>query len=349
MYIKSVKAISAQASYDNRFFTEEVKTFDDLRYEAQEPSYKGMIKPSMLRRMGKSVRIGIGAGMPLLNDNNDVDGIIIGSSEGGLEDCIKFLNQIVQYEEGALTPTNFVQSTPNALSGSLALMTKSTGYNITHVHKGAAFENAFLDALMLLKEQKAKKLLVGNVEEISEYNFNIETLAGQFKKEKLSSETLLQSNTEGTVCGEGSAMFIVSSNSDDSLAQVLDIDQITKPEKEELYAVLADMLKRNGISVADIDAVYLGNNGDCRSDFWYEDLKNDFFSENQSIYTYKNIAGEYPTCSAFATYLATHLLNGQQMPESIIQKRTAVEAKTVLIYNHYKAEQHSFILMKSSC
>ena len=70
------------------------------------------------------------------------------------EDCIRFLNQIVQYDEGTLTPTNFVQSTPNAIASTIGMNLQCHGYNITHVHRGNAFENALLDALMYLDESK---------------------------------------------------------------------------------------------------------------------------------------------------------------------------------------------------
>ena len=62
-----------------------------------------------------------------------------------MEDCIKFLNQIVEYKEGLLTPANFVQSTSNAAAAQIALVTKNHQYNITHVHRGLAFENALMD------------------------------------------------------------------------------------------------------------------------------------------------------------------------------------------------------------
>ena len=68
-----------------------------------------------------------------------------------MEDCIKFLNQIIDYEEGLLTPGNFVQSTPNAIAAQLGLMTANKGYNITHVHRGLSFENALLDTILMLR------------------------------------------------------------------------------------------------------------------------------------------------------------------------------------------------------
>lgn len=180
MYIIDSACISPQQTFDNAFFDGHVKVHEGDRYLAVEPAYGQMIPAGLLRRMGKAVRMGVGAGLPLIQ-KNQVDGIILGTANGGLEDCLKFLNQIVDYHEGTLTPTNFVQSTPNAVAGNLALMSKTTGYNATHVHKGLAFEAALLDAMMLLDEKPAQRLLLGSIEEISDYNHNIDLLSGSFK------------------------------------------------------------------------------------------------------------------------------------------------------------------------
>lgn len=78
------------------------------------------------------------------------DGIILGTANGGKEDCVKFLNQIIEYNEGMLTPLNFVQGTPNAVASQIGILTKNLGYNITHMHLGLAFENVLTDADMLI-------------------------------------------------------------------------------------------------------------------------------------------------------------------------------------------------------
>jgi len=345
MYVKDLRAISAQNTIEGFACLQNAETLVGGTYMAQEPDYAGLIRASMLRRMGKSIRIGIGAGMPLLQ-KHAVDGIIIGSSDGGLEDCIKFLNQIVDYDEGTLTPTNFVQSTPNALAGHLALMVENKGYNITHVHKGLAFENSLLDALLLFQEGKAQSLLVGNVEEISNYNYNIELLAGQFKDEPVTSATLLASNTPGTVCGEGSAMFVLSASADRALAQIVDLNQYSGSSEKETMGMVDELLSRNQLSARDIDAIILGMNGDNRTDFWYQSVGRPF-ADSATVMTFKNLIGEYPTASAFAVYLSAHLLSGAPIPPQTLVKDAGRTVRKVLVYNHFKGLQHSVILLSA--
>jgi len=146
-YIHQTCCISPQQTFRdvdlNKLFEQA-----DGKMLAIEPSYEG-IPPGQLRRMGKAVRMGTGAAMPIVKNNPKPDGIIIGTANGGKEDCVKFLNQIIEYDEGLLTPINFVQSTPNAIAAQIGLLTKNHGYNITHLHLGLAFEFAIIDADMM--------------------------------------------------------------------------------------------------------------------------------------------------------------------------------------------------------
>jgi hypothetical protein len=158
-YIHQTSSISPQHSPGNvdlNILFEPV----DKKLHAIEPVYGG-IPPGVLRRMGKAVRMGVGAALPLLHSGIVPDGIIIGTTDGGKEDSAKFLNQIVDYDEGMLTPLNFVQSTPNAVAAQIGLLTKNHGYNITHLQPGLAFEFAMIDADMMLNENPLNNYLLG--------------------------------------------------------------------------------------------------------------------------------------------------------------------------------------------
>lgn len=345
MYITDSACISPQRTFDDAFFEGDIKVHEGDRYIAVEPAYGQLIPAGLLRRMGKAVRMGVGAGLPLIQ-HADIEGIILGTANGGLEDCLKFLNQIVDYNEGTLTPTNFVQSTPNAVAGNLALMSKTTGYNTTHVHKGLAFEAALLDTMLLLEEKRGKSFLVGSIEEISDYNHNIDLLAGSFKTGHFTSENLFTLDSPGSANGEGAAMFVVAAErTDGAQAQILDVFQGNNLAENELAPAATAFLQRNHLRPADIDAIILGISGDNRSDHWYFNLQNTLF-EDSNCYTYKNMVGDYPTASAFATWLGAQAIAGKRVPEVCVwaQKNTRTP-KHILIYNHYKASQHGFILL----
>ncbi|MCE7065865.1 beta-ketoacyl synthase chain length factor [Dyadobacter sp. CY326] len=347
MYITDSACISPQRTFDNAFLEGDVKVHEGNRYEAIEPNYGQLIPAGLLRRMGKAVRMGVGAGLPLIQ-KSEVEGIILGTANGGLGDCLKFLNQIVDYDEGTLTPTHFVQSTPNAVAGNLALMSKVTGYNSTHVHKGLAFEAALLDAMLLLDEQRLKKILVGSIEEISDYNHNIDLLSGHFKHGNFTSANLLTSNSPGSVNGEGATMFVLEAErTGNTLAQIRDVDQINNPTEADLGEKLDEMLGRNGLTSADVDTLILGFSGDNRTDGLYVTFQERFFPESSS-YTYKNMVGDYPTASAFATWMALQMLLGHPVPASCVRdQKSASKPANILIYNHYKGIQHGLILLSA--
>ncbi len=345
MFIKDLSCISPQATFQGEFFQTEPIIYSGSQMKAVEPTY-AMIPNSQLRRMGKSNRMATGAAMPLL-EKWKTDGIIIGTTDGGMEDCHRFLNQIIQYKEGTLTPTNFVQGSPSSPAGGLALMSANSGYNNTHSNKGVSFENCLMDADLLFIEGRAKSLLVGCVEEISQAQYRIETLAGFIKKEETTTEKLIGCGTSGAVNGEGAAMFVVESTPDNAFAEIVDWDMISYPSLDDLTAKSTLLLARNGLAVSDIDALMLGFSGDSNSDHWYTDFAKQLFPET-GIISFKNLFGETPSASAFATWFAAHLVSGKPVPDLAIQKPFSSELKTILIYNHYQGNQHGFVVVKSA-
>lgn len=344
MYITDLYAISPQKTHDLSFEQGDWQVLNQYIYTALEPSYQDLIPNAQLRRMGKAVRMGIGVSLPLLARNPKPDGIIFGTANGGLEDCIKFLNQIVEYNEGTLTPTNFVQSTPNALAGQVALLSENQGYNMTHVNGSLAFESALLDASLYFDEHASTKktLLLGAVEEISDYNYNIDRLGNRFKDELVSNENLLESRTKGSYCGEGSAQFILSNNPENSLAHFRALKQSSNLSEDGISDFVATFLSEQNLAPSDIDCLLLGKSGDVLTDSWYDKVAY-LFPETPLVF-FKKAVGEYRTASAFASYLAVRLLNGQA--HHLIENGATENPRTILIYNHFDAVRHSLILIQ---
>tara|TARA_R110002072_G_scaffold302650_1_gene487077 strand:+ start:7811 stop:8857 length:1047 start_codon:yes stop_codon:yes gene_type:complete len=346
MYITDLKAISPQKSYSNELLNGDIEVITNIFYLALEPNYLEFIPKGLLRRMGKAVRMGIGVGKPLIDSHNDIDGILIGTANGGIDDCFKFLQQIIEFNEGRLTPTNFVQSTPNAIAGQLALMNSNHGYNSTYTNSGHSFENALVDAILLFEEGNSSKLLVGALDECSEDNYAIDKLTGKYKIEEITNNELISSKTTGTICGEGAALFVLEKNSKDYLARIIDVGQITCPSEENLLDLLYNFLKKNRIEASNIDSLMLGYDGDTRHNKWYE-LVDSYFQKKCTIFSFKNLCGEYRTCSSFALWLSAHILKGNttDLSEIEIRKTTNSTNRFILIYNHFDEVNHNFILV----
>ena len=346
MYVIDQQAISAQKTHDLSFEKGDYAIYSAATLPIVEPAYAEFIPLNLLRRMGKAVKMGIAAALPIVNRNQKVDGIIIGTANGGLENCIDFLNQIVTYDEGVLTPTNFVQSTPNALAGQLALMTKNTGYNSTHVNGSLSFENALVDAKLFFEATTNKtSLLVGSVEEISSYNYHIDLLSGRYKKEIISNDQLIQSNTEGSICGEGASFFLLSNSPEHAVAEIVDTTQIIHPSTADLTVLMNAFFEKNQLSMDAIDLILLGKNGDNRLDFWYDDF-HQIFPATPAI-NFKQLTGDYRTISGFATYLGVQILNGKiNGAHPAFNTEFPTNCNHILIYNHFDGIRHGFILIK---
>jgi len=303
-----------------------------------EPKYEG-IPLNILRRMGKAVRIGVGTALPLLNSSNPLDGIIIGTGNGGMEDCIKFLNQIMEYEEGRLTPTNFVQSTPNAIAAQIALSTSNTGYNITHVHRGLAFESALLDAMMMLMANKNASYLLGAVDEVSNYNYNLERLGNWYKKEQVTGSDLYQIKSNGSIAGEGATMFVVNNDKAGSLFGVKAIHMLHTNDTAELKSQLELFIRKNG----NPDALLSGENGDVRLQPFYDACES-LLEPGALKLHFKHFTGEHPTSNALGLWLAGKFLETGKIPAHFLKTSSSEKSvNSILIYNSGKGEQHSFI------
>jgi Beta-ketoacyl synthase, N-terminal domain len=339
-YIHQYSCISPQKTF-GEIDIETLNESSENKLTAVEPVPEG-IPPGILRRMGKAVRMGISSAMPIIKQASSIDGIITGTSNGGMEDCIKFLNQIIDYEEGMLTPANFVQSTPNAVAGQLGLLTKNKCYNITHVHRGLAFENALLDAAMQVKENPGSNFLVGGVEEISTYNFNIELLGGWYKKENTSSKNLYKDDSPGSIAGEGAAMFLANDDPENAVAEVKALKLIHSNDEIKIKDEIGRLIKKYGAP----DLFISGENGDNRLNKYYQ-TSEEALPGNTGVIRYKHMSGEYPTASLMAFWLACHLLADPIIPGHMIKKPLTgtKDFQNILIYNTCKGVQHSLLLV----
>ena len=318
----------------------------EKKLHAIEPSYDA-IPPGILRRMGKAVRMGVGAAMPLLQLDTNPTGIIIGTANAGKEDCVKFLNQVIEYDEGLLTPMNFVQGTPNAVAAQIGLLTKNHGYNITHLHLGLAFEFAMTDADMMLNENPSNSYLLGAVDDIATYNYYFEDKAGWYKKENFSNKALYETNSPGSIAGEAAAMFLVNGEKTGSIAKVHAVDTLHHEDESVMKEKLLQFIKKYLPAGEKIDLLLTGENGDNRLLKYYTSCES-VMENDVTIGRFKHLSGEYPTATAMGLWLCCELLQKRSMPVHMVKRKgSTLEYKNVLIYNNYKSIQHSFMLVSA--
>jgi hypothetical protein len=341
-YIHQTACISPQSTFET-VDLEHLHAPADKKMMVIEPAYDG-IPPGVLRRMGKAVRMGVGAAMGVIK-NIKPDGIIIGTANGGKEDCVKFLNQIIEYDEGMLTPINFVQSTPNAVAAQIGLLTRNHGYNISHLHLGLAFEFAAIDAAMMLADNPTSQYLLGTADDISEYNYNFEEKRGWYKEKDISNKELYDTDSKGCIPGEAAVMFLVNAISGGAAAKMVAIETLHHTDEKAVVKKMKSFIATHLPLHEKIDLLLSGENGDNRFNKYYAGCE-DVLPGDITIARFKHIGGEFPTAAAMGIWLAVKILKDQSIPGHMVKKNGETKRyKNILIYNCYQLLQHSFMLL----
>ena len=343
LFIHDTACISAQQTFSGLNLDQLRPSIQNKMY-AVEPPYLD-IPPGLLRRMGKAVRMAVGAVLPLVRSQAGLQGILAGTANGGMEDCIKFLNQIIEYDEGVLAPGNFVSSTANAIAAQIGLLTRNKQYNITHVHRGLSFENAALDASMLCDDQPRNSYLLGAVDEISTFNYNIDRLDGWYKETAVSNNTLYGSNSPGSMAGEGAAFFIVNGKKESAKGRLQAINFFHTRSVSDMNQQLRAFLASVASAGQTIDLLLTGENGDSRLQKYYDSCEA-LFDAPVSVARFKHMTGEFPTASSLALWIALQILQQQHVPDHMFKKQVnKAEIRNILIYNNFKDLQHSLMLV----
>ncbi len=351
VYISSASAISPQQNFESDGFLKDVKTSDDGMLFISEPNYRKYINPVAIRRMSKLLKMGISTGMNALEKAGveKPDAIITGTGRGSMADMEQFLTSMIDLKEEALTPTSFIQSTYNSVNGWLALQTKSNGYNQTYVHRGTSLELALLDAQMMLNETEEKQhILAGCFDEITPDYVKVKGKIGYWKEPSPNSADLYKnSNSSGTIAGEGSAFFTLSNDNTNALCTLESVNTLQDASNKEILAAIHDTLQSSGISISDIDVVLMGMNGDVSQQPTYSEVEK-HLSPNTSTSAFKHLCGEYDTSSGFALWAAVNMLANNHIPQALLQHTgTHEDIENVLIVNHYILNSTSIMLLRS--
>jgi 3-oxoacyl-(acyl-carrier-protein) synthase len=350
VYINSIASITPQKTFDNSEFLDEIIIHEEPVVFAKNPNYKDYIPPAAARRMAKGIKMGVVASKIALQEANldNVDAIITGTGLGCLRDSEKFLSGIIDNNEQFLTPTSFIQSTHNTVGGQIALELQCKGYNFTYVHGSNSFESALLDGKLQLELDEARNILIGGVDELGDHTVKLHELIHHIKKEKVTTKTLLDSKTKGTMFGEGAIFFVLSnSKQESSYAEVVSVNMFNTLPQNDVTKTALNILNENNLAIEDIDAIVLGNNGDVEFDGYYNELTSEIFSNTQQV-CYKHLIGEFNTASPFGMWIASKILKTQMLPEVLKLNDTGTSSfKNILLYNQYRGENHSFTLLKT--
>lgn len=139
------------------------------------PDFSSSINKRQLRRASTSSKMAILAANSIwdLEKTEKPFSIHIGSGLAMIEDTTKFLNALVEYDEEAVSPTQFIQSTHNTISGQIALMYQCQNHNFTFSQGAQSYEDAYLDAVLLTNDFPNEEVLVAGLDEINPLGLKI--------------------------------------------------------------------------------------------------------------------------------------------------------------------------------
>ncbi len=349
-YINGIGNISPQPTFGDVPFLEEPQEIINNRLTCLEPEYSEWIDAKAMRRMSRVIRMGVAAAGLALKEAGleKPDAIITGTAFGCLDDTGIFLTKMIDFKEQALNPTPFIQSTHNTIGSQVALLLQCQGYNQTYSHRAFSFENALLDALMMIQERQGN-ILVGGVDEVTDISYDIINRFEVYKSQSGSNLKLFGSKSQGSIQGEGAAYFLLSNEkTKNAYARIIGTATFYKPSgEEEIHSKISDFLTSQNLDPTKIDLLLLGKNGDVNKDKAYDHVANEIFP-SASTGTFKHLCGEYLTANAFALWLGAKILKEQRVPPSVFQKETKGKAlERILIYNQYFGNHHSLIALES--
>lgn len=285
-FIQHIESISHQNTFQQANIWNELKPLT-AESELISPDYKAFIPVAALRRLSTILRMGITVSKAC-REKTDVefDAISVGTSLGCLTDTEKFLTTINTVSGDILSPTAFIQSTHNTISGQISLDLKNHAYNMTHTQNALSFEVALMDGLLCIEEGK-KSVLIGATDEAIPF---LERLRG----------SLIETNSPFTT---GATFSVISPNKGNSIAHI-QACEVSFSSEENSEETITKFLANQNTSLEKVDLVL-----EAHSNFAHQAKK------HISFLAY---SGYYQSASSFALHMANDWFKGNESANKIL-------------------------------
>ncbi len=290
-----------------------------------------MIPAARRRKLGRLQQMALVAarrslaagGLPALPPERTC--ITIGTGLGCLNETALFVENMVVNEERAPLPTRFTNSVHNACASNLAIELGLKGMNSTPTHQEISFEAALWQSAREISQGRADFALAGGADELNSYVLAAGARWGWWDAATPALRPFARGlhKKQRALPGEGATMFVLAdaNQAPNSLAQVAAIRLgrfAMLPgggiDASGEAAWICETLERNGLSLAEIDAVLCGANGWQTLDQMYLDVTKHLASlagRTIPCGAYKHGCGEYYGASAFGLLTAIGLVRGE--------------------------------------
>lgn len=311
LYVLGKGLISASGHSGDPDFWIDPRIPDTYPWTAREPSYEGMIHAHQLRRLTKVVRMGIGAARMALDEAGlpRPDMISTGTAMGCFHETEEFLDQMVRFDEGKLSPTPFMQSTHNTVGGQIALATGCLGQNLCFAQGGHSFELTLMDAQLWLQTYPSGKALVGGMEEMTSLTLEKYVRKGIYRAEGGDPLPLMETRG-GSLAAEGAGFFLISDapGASSPLLKVEGLEIFTAADADQAIEKWEKIRQSGSWELPDL--VLTGQDGHPAAYPFYRYLQ-DSGLQGRPTYPFKRITGTFETVSALALGMACQLGEGR--------------------------------------
>lgn len=270
-FIQHIESITHQDSFQQENLWWILKPLD-ADHALISPDYKAYIPAAALRRLSTILRMGIAASKACQEKvTTGFDSISVGTGLGCLTDTEKFLVTINTVSGDILSPTAFIQSTHNTISGQISLDLKNHSYNMTHTQNAVSFEVALMDAMLCVDEGK-KSVLAGAADEAIPF---LERLRGN----------LIETTHPFT---SGATFGVISPDKNQSIAHIRACEVIFS--EEDPATIVSRFLEKQHVDLKDSDLIL--------------EAGEHFVSSGAKHVNFLDYSGYYQSASAFAFHLA---------------------------------------------
>lgn len=340
IYIRAAEQISIQQPLCQTWMTSPIG-YDAPYVRAIDPDFREFLAPAETRRLSKVLKRALVTAIAIARETGvgQPDAILAGTGLGCMENTEHFLEALCRNGESMLSPTHFMQSTHNTIASSLAIRSKSQGYNITYAHKDLSFDLALQDAWMQFRLDRIGTALVGGYDELTPSYFTLLKRIGY-----LGGETQAPG-------AETAATVLLSSEQQNALCELAGMRIVYRPTPERLKQTLADLLAETGLTPVNLSAVMTGVNGNAKNDAVYHNAIEHLLPGVPTL-RYKHLFGTNYSASAYAVYAAAHCLGQGTVPAHMHYGSVPVAEcppQAILLFNQSDGKHYSFTVLRKLC
>ena len=286
------------------------------------------LHPLKARRMGRPSRLAVAAAQMAVADAGigdeafDAVGVVLATSYGPASFTERLLQQVFLEEPTAASPALFTESVANAPAAQIALTLGARGPNVTVTQREAGPALALTQAARMLRTGRARRVLVGAVDEVSPVLHAVLDRFGVLATGTDPRPAPYHPQRRGFVLSEGVTVLVLEPVHDarpvhawfafggaafDARARPTGYP----PDGRVLAQALERSLSTAGWEKQDVDAVVTGASGSLDGDRADARLVCALFGEGRTVVAPKAVAGE---CGAAPLLAAVQVAAGLPPP-----------------------------------